>query len=348
MIMGTFSRRGRLAAYSIFAFLGGAGVISAEGEEKPEISLEEKILREKGIRPTAEGIKNLLNIETVADLPRLKELFEKLGSEEFLEREEAQKQLEGLTEVPQELLNDALRSKDPEIRKRALRIQQLLGEADLSDPIVLFACLRFIARNEVPGLAQEILEAVSQFDKPSLKRAAVAALLATATGEKDRELIEAALLNPNDSVKNLANQWLESEKKGRKDLELPAWRELFDDHLLIGSVEGGNRSEWLKGIPRGFLGCFASEKKSANTMGSVTSRSRTSPWLYPEEGLGEIPKVLSEKGKRYYPIWGTWRQNYSLGNIVLDENGTLLDCTHTVADRNIHSSSEVLFLIVSE
>ena len=78
-------------------------------------------------------------------------------------------------------------------------------------------------------------------------------------------------------------------------------------------------------LPKVLAGRIEKVTRTANTMGSIVSRSRTSPWLHAFKGKGEIPRVLLEGGKKYYPIWGTWRSRPGSGWHYYDENRRPMD-----------------------
>jgi len=83
-------------------------------------------------------------------------------------------------------------------------------------------------------------------------------------------------------------------------------------YLVHGRVDG-HATDFVKGLPKALAARAEKVTKTANTIGSVVSRAKTSPWLYPVRGKGEIPRILREGGKMYYPIWGTWRSRLGSG-----------------------------------
>ncbi len=90
--------------------------------------------------------------------------------------------------------------------------------------------------------------------------------------------------------------------------------------LIHGRAEG-LRTDFVKDVPEPVAARHRRVTRTANTFGSVASRHDTSRWLYAFKGKGEVPRVLVEDGKKYYPIWGTWRQRWRGGWVHLDENG---------------------------
>lgn len=302
------------------------------------------ILAKLGIEPELEGLRSYLSAvgDTAGRIAKAERLFAQLESDEFVARQTAQRELEAMPRVPEEVLKAAMEGASLEAKILAAKLTREQSDGDLSTELRSFACMRLIAERKIPGLGKEII-AAAEHTEGATRLAAAAALVATFQDGDD-------VLLRDGLEKEAAKAIVEKVIAWRKDspgemMEAPSWGDFIDGKLVYGKGEGGHKNEFVRDIGSALEGCFETTTKSANTMGPVSLRHKTAPWLYPDEDWGEIPKVIEEKGQKLYPLWGTWLQDYSKKTIRLDENGRVLNGKHSVAD-NIHRSSSIRFLIV--
>ena len=327
--------------------MAAAALLLATNTSAEEEDRDAKVLAALGIDADAEGIRAYLstNGHDEKAAAAAEALFEKLRSDEFIERQKAQRALEAMPKVPEAVLKQALKSDDPEVVVLARRLIPKKAADELAGEIGAFVCMRRIAQKKLGGFVPEILANVQRMASPPTRSAAIAALTAAARAE-DAELFEEAAKSENERVRAAAEGYLEWRRSGREEAPpLASWDEFFAANILRGKGEGGHKTEFVKGVPRKVQACFGKHTKTANTMGAVTDRPRISPWLYPDKNWGEIPKVLVKGGERHYPLWGTWQQQWSAKTIRLNENGSLLNPPHS-AHNNIHASSTVDFIVV--
>lgn len=305
---------------------------------------EESLLSGHGITVTAAGLRDFMKSlrERSVERPELiRRLIIQLGSEEFSQREAASAKLVALPIVPVKELTAALDAPDAEIRRRAGKILEQVG--DRAPPsALLFAALLLIRDREFQGLAGEVLLLVPLCDAQPMRAAAKQAMRATVC-PTDRALLDGALASDNIQVRATAAAGLVvigATAERRRDVPV-TWVEFFDTYLVQGRYDG-ERTEFLKSIPASLAMHFERVTRTANTIDAVVNRHGTSPWLYPVRGKNEIPRALVEAGKKQYPIHGTWRQHWKQW-IVLDENGVTIDGGPAQAP---HIESRVDFLIV--
>lgn len=130
----------------------------------------------RGLHPTAENLK------------RMKQQIQELGADDFFRREAATRALLQSPLHSPQILADAAKSKDPEIRWRA---QQVLKLAENQTSRLLYAALAVTAEEQVPGVVESILNTLPLCDAEYLRKQAETALIATAT-EDDIPLLTAA------------------------------------------------------------------------------------------------------------------------------------------------------------
>ena len=324
-----------------------AALLATSGADGKEEDLDARVLATYEIKPDAESIRGYL--KSIADdkalTAKANALFAQLSSDVFLVRQAAERKLRAMPHIPGAALKKALTSDNPETVMIASKLAPAQASNRLGTTIGMFACMRTIAAKSLEGLVPEILEAIPNAGTRTAREAAREALIATAR-PTDLEALRAAREHANGMVRATVKEYFAWQEGEGKDKQAPpAWTTFFDGCILNGKGEGGHKTEFIKGIPPQIQACFGRQTKTASTISSVADRRKTSPWLYPEKQWGEIPKVLEKDGKRYYPLWGTWHQQWSQKTIRLNENGSVINGAHS-SDNNIHLSSTVDFIVV--
>ena len=152
-------------------------------------------LRDHGITPSAAGIAVFLKSlrPDEAEARRTEEYIEQLGSEDFVSRQAATREISNLPNPPlRKLRKLAADSPDTEVRFRAKRILGRI-EQGLADS-VLVAALLTIQERRIPGLLPALLPLIKSWDHETLLDAARQAAVATAT-EHDLTLLRSSLLD---------------------------------------------------------------------------------------------------------------------------------------------------------
>jgi hypothetical protein len=75
---------------------------------------------------------------------------------------------------------------------------------------------------------------------------------------------------------------------------------------------------------------------------------KLAPWLFPDEGKGERPRVFYEDGKVLYPVWGTWQKRVGKIWVALDENGLPIELTGGNKERGNPVETRVDFYVVTD
>ena len=156
-------------------------------------------LKELAITPDAGGIGEFLRAlhPSAAGLKRAEALIRQLGSAVWQQREAATRELLKMPSIPIEMLRQA--EKDPDIEVRA-RAQHILGHRSRRKDQVLHAVLGTIAARKLRGLSPGVLKAIPLFANEYLLAAARKALGATARAQ-DADLLRRALEGKNVQVR---------------------------------------------------------------------------------------------------------------------------------------------------
>lgn len=310
-----------------------------------ERSPGESLLNSHKVKPTPESLRDFLKSlhgDQVATQDQIQRLINQLGSNRFDQREAASAKLLALAAAPVKELTAALDHPDAEIRRRARTIlDEVLQRVPAS--ALLFAALLAIRDRELKGLAAEVLLVVPLCDSQPLRTAASQALRTTVRPE-DRALLNRAFAQDKVHVRAIAAAGLaEIDARAEPARAAPVtWVDFLDDTYLVHGRYGGERTDFLKGIPQSLALHFERTTRTANTIDAVVNRHDTSPWLYPVRGKNERPRAFLEAGKKLYPIQGSWRQNWTQW-IVLDENGKQIKGGPV---QEPHTESCVDFLVV--
>ena len=322
-----------------------ANLCLASGD--PETKLDARLRSKLDLSEDRQSLRSHLALiaDRKALSTRADQCFAELGDDAFAVRQAAITKLNSLPYIPEESIERAKRSGRPEIAMHARKLGRLQTDPALATEIALFTCLRTIRAAKVGDLVPELLAVAPNCRSAPAKHALLAALAASAsTAEDHRRVREAAADPATRKTAEAYLRWRNSDDSAPPPA--PGWHEFFDAQVMNGNGEGGHKTEFIKGIPVRLLPCFQTRTRTASTISSVSDRRRESPWLYPQAQWGEIPKVLEEKDQRHYPLWGTWRQNWTRSSFRLDENGSLIEGEHS-GENNIHVSSSVQFLIVT-
>jgi hypothetical protein len=309
-----------------------------------EGSPEESLLSSHKVKVTAASLRDFLKSLQAAPGDRpdgIQRLIDQLGSDRFSQREAASAKLLALAVAPVKELTAALDHPDAEIRVRARTILDRVGRR-VPAWALLFAALLVIRDRELEGLAAEVLLVVPLCNSQPLRTAAGQATRATVR-RADRPLLDRAFAGDNVHVRAVAAAGLGAiDARAEPARTAPVtWVDFLDTYLVHGQY-GGERTDFLKGIPESLAMHFERTTRTANTIDAVVNRHDTSPWLYPVRGKNEIPRALVEAEKKHYPIQRSWRQHYTQW-IVLDENGKLVQGGPA---QEPHTESRVDFLVV--
>ena len=190
-----------LLAVSITSLLGWHLTTAAAAEEAPSPYAD--VLREHGIEGNAEGLRGYLRQlhPDEAQRAEAQRLIDQLGGERFADRELAMQRLIAMPLPPTEALRAIADSRDPEVRWRAAKI---LSVQKPQRAVLMHAVFKTIEHQKTPGLAAELLKAVSVCDQRYLRMAVQSALMATAQpqdaallreaiGSDDAEVVIAAI-----------------------------------------------------------------------------------------------------------------------------------------------------------
>jgi len=127
--------------------------------------------------------------------------------------------------------------------------------------------------------------------------------------------------------------------------EVAPVRANLNDYVVHGKVEG-ERTDFVDGVPESLVRILTRVTRTVECFScGGPERQRAAPWLYPLSGkYPELPRVVVENGKKYYPIRGTWRRVFASGVHHYDENNVLVD----KSEKEVlpHHSSKVDFYVV--
>ena len=184
----TWRRRGVFAAALLLTTWPASDV---DGQAIRDAAL----LKKYGVEANAESIGALLaSLQPGGKTTRQVELLlQRLGHDRFAEREAAMAELLRMSTVPLELVNQAAKGDDPEIRWRAEIVSKQAGKQSKQ---LLRAALHLIQQHQLQGLAKQVLGILPQCQDASLRRTAQQALIMTAM-EGDEDRLRAALSHPD-------------------------------------------------------------------------------------------------------------------------------------------------------
>lgn len=311
----------RLRAFMAFAMFNCLTLfVTSDGHAAPATPIEQNdialapdlaILKKHGVSADASGIKDLLRSlrPTPEQAKMVAKLIKQLGSNDFTEREAASAALSRLPVPPTKALEKAAADQDPERSHRAKEILKRLKGKSSVQPL-LFVAARVAVAKGLNGLSTELKQSLA--------------------------------ICENEVVQRAVKLAIQLEEVPDKTTSLPTWEAYLQTHLVQGNVEN-TTTEFLKDVPSIVLEQFKSETRTANTSGAVVSRHQTAPWLYPMKDKGELPRIIKEKNRHLYPVWGTWKQRYA-DWITLSENASHIH--NAAAHSGPHYASQVQFIVL--
>ncbi len=99
-----------------------------------------------------------------------------------------------------------------------------------------------------------------------------------------------------------------------ENLPIPSYLEGL---IIVGKTGGGGKTEFIKEEDCPFNA--RRDTIHCKTMGSLSSRCKSCPWIYPVED--EQPRHFTDTDENIWiPIWGTWRVKLHNGIMYYDEN----------------------------
>jgi hypothetical protein len=208
------------------SILLAAALPAAAAEPNTLAEADAKTLKEAGLTADNDSLlRYLRGLKPGADVRRqVKGLVAGLASNRFEEREEASRRLTELAGFAKGELEQARRSTDREVARRAKAIlDAFAAEADRRGDVLL-AVLREIGRRKSPGAVPLLLETPQAWDRADLRRAAEK-VLADATRPEDMAALLKALDSPNSYTRIAAAITLLNRGDRRA---LPALGELLD------------------------------------------------------------------------------------------------------------------------
>ena len=164
-----------------------------------------KLLADANIEPQLADLTSYLHAlvpseqERAARDAKVVALIAQLGNPNFALREAAMRDLVALPDLPQDKLRNAAESDDPEVRWRS---ELVLKRADRPNPLPEAVC-RTIAILKISGAAPTLLHVMPELDEPHVRRAAEAALIATATRD-DEALLRKSIASDDSQIRAAA------------------------------------------------------------------------------------------------------------------------------------------------
>jgi len=243
---------------------------------------------------------------------RIDALIRDLAADDYRKRQAAQDKLIAMGPALRPILKPYAKDRDAE---RALRIGFILEAYDTWEP-------------KHPGAPRSAIE-------PMLRQTRLVTASGAVAGRILDEQIGIAV--GGGIVKVKIRQIHRAFKVGSKPN--------LDACLIHGRTEG-HRTDFVKDVPVALTQRHRRITKTAAASGPVVGRHATASWLYPVRGRNEIPRVFVADGKKYYPIWGTWRQRWREGWKYLDHNGAHLKGAQVTAPG--HYETRLDYYVVSQ
>lgn len=221
------TRAGCLLALAVLCVLGGD--VPAEQGKVPDADV--KTLTAAGINPDASALRSYLKrfLPSADYEQKVAALIKDLGAQKYAVRERATKALASLAVFPRAALEKAAQSDNLEVRTRA---NGVLERGDEQGQRVAMAALGIIAKQEIKGLAAEVLAAGARCPKSARVRVVTAALTATAVAA-DALLLRRALGGDAAWRRASAAVALDHLLAGKADKDLASMLKDPDDHVLL-------------------------------------------------------------------------------------------------------------------
>jgi hypothetical protein len=158
------------------------------------------ILAQQAIEPELPAITNYLKTLTPSDANHkvINSLILQLGSDDFVRRELATRQLISLPVISDRDLLAAIDNPDAEIRLRAGQILTARAAGNASSSVAI-ACFRTISRRKLTGAAPTLLEVLPLYNEEYVLAAGREALKATSRAQDLPLLRQAAMIGPVES-----------------------------------------------------------------------------------------------------------------------------------------------------
>jgi len=156
------------------------------------ITPDERTLARQGIEPTSKSLRRYLRAlkPDEATTERIERLIRRLGSGDPAARDHAMRELMRLGSAPAAALERAVHAEEPEVRRWAIVLLESAEGRRTAE--VLYSVFRVIRAREILGMTAEILNVIPLADDTHVRRAAIAALIATARAEDLPMLLESA------------------------------------------------------------------------------------------------------------------------------------------------------------
>ncbi len=187
---------------------------SPEQETRPYV----EILKTRDLEATTEALRKYFQglHPSEAQKKRVKELIRQLGSQRWVERESATKELMAMPWLPLAELRDASKCGDLEVEIRA---QTVLAKRKGQLSTTLNAVFQVVRLKKLPGLVSEILAAMPMCERNNLLTAAVRAVAASAR-RQDVDLLRTLLKDADPHVRQAGVMGLAAVLKAKAVGEL--------------------------------------------------------------------------------------------------------------------------------
>eukprot|EP00913_Durusdinium_trenchii_P008771 g8237.t1 len=226
------SNMNRIAATIAFGaiLLCVCGNLTAAGPRSSDAVL----LKSYGIEPTAESLRKYLDsFRPDSDITKRQQaLVPLLGDRSFVRRESATRELIRLSVGSTDVLKQAARHADAEIRWRA---QRILENADSRGNAILQAVFQTIDRQHLTGLTKEILDTLPHCKGRQLIRNATAALKSTTTSA-DVDLLRRKTRAARQASRIAAIEVLEHLQGAAADDDLLRLTDDDDDRIQVAAA----------------------------------------------------------------------------------------------------------------
>ena len=176
-------------------------------------STEKNPLKSYGLKTTVADVRKLLRgfSPSKEQIEEIRVLIKQLNAPSFRERHKATKALTELSVLPHQLIEEAMNSKDSELRSRARLVME--NRSASIDRKQLRAAFLAIQSAKLKGLTTEVLQTMSQLNQDVDWRHAVNTLMTTAS-MKDVAALQEALKNDSPIVRASA-VWTIQKIKGK-------------------------------------------------------------------------------------------------------------------------------------
>jgi HEAT repeat protein len=187
-----------------------AALHSAEPErtKDPDLSYEEKVLKDVGIRTDGPSLVAYFKSKALSkeDHERLTATVQLLGDDSFETREKASKDMTAFGRLAIRYLKEALKSNDRETVRRAERCLEEIGQTPYTAPMI--AAARFVAVRRPEGATEAMLLCLPWIDEPSVEEAILEALFKTGLKDGAAEEMVIAAADDKEAARRAAAAFL--------------------------------------------------------------------------------------------------------------------------------------------